>query len=331
LRMGHLLLSGPLRYYPRYEGSPLRCGPPILGWERTGNRLDCVLLGMKVNMPLVTLLTGAALGVGVLVASMLSPSSTASASSTGATSPSSPAFTFTAPASAASGTASATTPTTAPAVTTSAPAVTPTSASAPAVTPTSASAPTAAPATTPAATASSSKSYVPPMANYVAQVNGGGAAVAISVHKGKAVAYVCNGHAVAAWYRGTAAHGKLNLTGKNGATLSVNYGSGHATGSLKADGVHYSFSAPMVHGVVPTGQRPPGLYEATATVDGVQIKAGWIVLPDGSQVGSVEYDPNSAIPPTAQAPLLNLTTGTAQYDGVTLVASLISGLTGSGF
>jgi len=281
---------------------------------------------MKVNMPLVTLLSGAALGVGVLVASMLSPSSTASASSTGATSPPSPAFTVTAPppASTASGTAPATTPTTASATApTSAPAT------APVVTPTSASA--AAPATTPAATGSSSTSYVPPQADYVAQVNGGGAAVAISVHKGKAVAYVCNGHAVAAWYRGSAANGKLNLTGKNGARLSVDYRSGKAKGSLTADGVQYSFSAPMVHGVVPTGQRPPGLYEATATVDGVSIKAGWIVLPDGSQVGSVEYDPGSAIPPTAQAPLLNLATGTAQYDGVTLVASLISGLTGSGF
>jgi hypothetical protein len=276
---------------------------------------------MKVNMPLVTLLSGAALGVGVLVASMLQPGSTASASASGATSPPSPAFTFTAPpASHASGTASAPAPATA---STTAPAT------APAVTPTSASA--AAPATTPAAAASSSTSYVPPQADYVAQVNGGGAAVAISVHKGKAVAYVCNGHAVAAWYRGSVAHGKLNLTGKNGATLSVDYGAGKASGSLTADGVHYSFSAPMVHGVVPTGHRPPGLYEATATVDGVKIKAGWIVLPDGSQVGSVEYFADSAVTPTAQAPVLDLTTGTAQYDGVTLVASLISGLTGSGF
>jgi hypothetical protein len=66
-------------------------------------------------------------------------------------------------------------------------------------------------------------------------------------------------------------------------------------------------------------------------VGGVSIKAGWVVLPDGSQVGSVEYDPGSAVPPTAQAPALNLTTGTAPYDGVTLVASLISGFTGSGF
>jgi hypothetical protein len=244
-------------------------------------------------MPLVTLLSGAALGLGVLIASMISPASTASASSNGATSPPSPAVT------------------------------------APAVTPTSASA--AAPQTTPAASSSTSTSYVPPQADYVAMVDGGGAAVAISVHHGKAVAYVCNGHAVAAWYRGTAAHGKLNLTGKNGARLTVDYRSGKAEGSVMADGVQYTFSASMVHGVVPTGQRRPGLYEATATVHGVGVKAGWIVLPDGSQVGSVEYFPGSAIPPTAQAPLLDLATGTAQYDGVTLVATLISGLTGSGF
>jgi hypothetical protein len=272
---------------------------------------------MKVNMPLVTLLSGAALGVGVLIASIVSTPSTASASSTSATSPPAPAFTVTAPppASSASGTAPATTPATTPAT-------------APAAATTTA--PASAPATTPAAAASSSTN-APPQADYVAQVNGGGAAVAISVHKGKAVAYVCNGHAVAAWYRGTATNGKLDLTGKDGARISVDYGSGHAAGSLTADGMHYTFSAPMVHGVVPTGQRPPGLYEATATVHGVMIKAGWIVLPDGSQVGSVEYFANSAIPPTAQAPLLNLTTGTASYDGVTLVASLISGLTGSGF
>jgi hypothetical protein len=289
---------------------------------------------MKLNMPLVTLLSGAALGVGVLVASMVWPSGTASANSNGATSPSSPAFTVTAPApaSTASGTAPATTPTTASAT---APATTPTTApttapaTAPAVTPTSASA--AAPQTTPAATSSTSSSYVPPQADYVAMVNGGGAAVAISVHQGKAVAYICDGHAVAAWYRGTAVHGKLDLTGKNGARLRVDYRSGKEEGSVMADGVRYTFSASMVHGVLPTGHRKPGLYEATATVHGVKIKAGWIVLPDGSQVGSVEYFPDSAIPPTAQAPLLDLATGTAQYDGVTLVASLISGLTGSGF
>jgi hypothetical protein len=171
---------------------------------------------------------------------------------------------------------------------------------------------------------------VPPKADYVSQVNGGGAAVAISVHAGKAVAYVCNGHAVAAWLRGTAKAGKLELTGKNGARLDVSYRTGKASGSITADGTKYSFSAPLVHSSS-SGHRRPGLYEATAMVHGVPIKAGWVVLPNGSQVGSVEYFPGSDVIPTAQAPVLDLTTGTAQYDGVTLVASLISGSTGSGF
>jgi hypothetical protein len=273
---------------------------------------------MKPNMPLVTLLTGAALGVGVLVVSMLSPSSTASASGYGA-----------APASSAPGGASAAAPATTPATTSPAT----TSPAAPATTsPATApgTAPATAPGTAPSAAQSVPKADIPPKADYVARTASGGAAVAISVHAGKAVAYICNGHAVAAWLRGTAKAGQLELTGKNGARLDVSYRTGKATGSIMADGTKYTFSAPLVHRGS-SGHRPPGLYEATAKVDGVQIKAGWVVLPGGSQVGSVEYDPGSAIAPTAQAPVLDLTTGTAQYDGITLVASLISGLTGSGF
>jgi hypothetical protein len=294
-----------------------------------------VLLGMKLNMPLVTLLAGLALGVGVLVASMLSPASAASASGYSATSAASatgavkPAPASSAPgggASAAGGGASAAAPATTPATTSATtPAITSTTAPAGSTT-----APATAPGTVPAATASVPKADIPPKADYVARTASGGGAVAISVHAGKAVAYMCNGHAVAAWLKGTAKAGKLELTGKNGARLDVSYRTGKATGSLMADGHKYNFSAPLVHRGS-SGHRPPGLYEATATVHGVKIKAGWVVLPGGSQVGSVEYFADSAIAPTAQAPVLNLTTGTAQYDGVTLVASLISGLTGSGF
>jgi len=287
---------------------------------------------MKPNMPLVTLLTGAALGVGVLVASMLSPSSTASASGYGATPAASKSMAVKpAPASSASGGTSAAAPATTSA-TTSAPASATTSAPAPATTSVTvpATAPATAPGTVPAATASVPKADVPSKADYVARTDSGGAAVAISVHAGKAVAYMCNGHAVAAWLKGTAKAGKLELTGKNGARLDVSYRTGKATGSIMADGTKYSFSAPLVHRGS-SGHRPPGLYEATATVHGVKIKAGWVVLPGGSQVGSVEYFADADVTPTAQAPVLDLTTGTAQYDGVTLVASLISGFTGSGF
>jgi hypothetical protein len=292
---------------------------------------------MKLTMPLVTLLTGLALGVGVLIASMLSPASAASANGYGATSAApatgavKPAAASSAPGGAApGGGASAAAPastsaTTPAATTTTAPAATSTTAPA-----SSTTAPAGTKTTAPAATASVPQADIPPKADYVARTDSGGGAVAISVHAGKAVAYMCNGHAVAAWLRGTAKAGKLELTGKNGARLDVSYRTGKATGSIMADGTKYTFSAPLVHRGS-SGHRPPGLYEATATVHGVKIKAGWVVLPGGSQVGSVEYFADSDVAPTAQAPVLDLTTGTAQYDGVTLVASLISGLTGSGF
>ncbi len=276
---------------------------------------------MKLNTPLVTLLAGLVLGVGVLVTSAVWTSGSSAATSAGnpyGTALSSPAATTAAPAVSASS-SPATAPTTAPATpATTSPAPTTAATTAPAQ------------ATAPAATSSGTQKDVPAKADYVAKVNGGGAAVAISVSGTKAVAYLCNGGAVASWLRGTVSNGKLNLTGKNGAHLSLDYRKADAAGSITTDGNHYTFSAPLVHRVSSL-HRQPGLYEATAMVHGVMIKAGWIVLQDGSQIGSVEYDPDSAIPPTAEAPVLNLATGTAQYDGVTLVASLISGISGSGF
>jgi hypothetical protein len=281
---------------------------------------------MKLNTPLVTLLSGLALGVGVLVASAVWPSGSSSAgASSGGSGTTSPAAVATTVAVPLSSSAAAPATTAAPVTTT---ATTPVPATTPAAVPTTA--PGTAPATAPGTAPAASATDVPPQADYVAQVNGGGAAVAVSVHGDKAVAYVCNGHAVAAWYRGKAAGGKLNLMGKNGARLTVDYRKADASGSLTADGMQFTFSAPIVHRGSSL-HRQPGLYEATATVHGVKVKAGWIVLPDGGQIGSVEYFPDSAIPPTAQAPVLDLTTDTASYDGVTLVASLISGITGSGF
>jgi hypothetical protein len=275
---------------------------------------------MKLNTPLVTLLAGLVLGVGVLVTSAVWPSGSSAATAGGNpyASSSAPAATTAAPAS------------TTAAPVQSSPSTAPTTAAPTSPSPTTAAPTAPAQATTPAAVSPTSPAYVPPKADYVGTVNGGHAAVAISVHGTKAVAYLCNGGPVASWLKGTVSNGKLNLTGKDGAHLSLDYHKADAMGSLTTDGTTFMFMAPLVHRVSSL-HRQPGLYEATAMVHGVKIKAGWIVLQDGSQIGSVEYDPDSAIPPTAEAPVLNLATGTAQYDGVTLVASLISGISGSGF
>jgi serine/threonine-protein kinase len=68
-----------------------------------------------------------------------------------------------------------------------------------------------------------------------------------------------------------------------------------------------------------------------ATVRGATVKAGWIVLADGTQVGSLNpnvNDPNSV---SQAAPKLNLSTLTASDDGVTLTATPIDAETGTGF
>jgi hypothetical protein len=229
---------------------------------------------MKIKTPYLTLLTGAALGVVLLVASMLATPKAPAAPVAAAT-----------PASAAS-----------------------------AAQPSSA-------ASTPTATAVAN---VPAKANYAGEVKGGGASVAISIHHGQAIAYVCNGSVIEAWLKGTAANGHLTMTGKGHARLSATYRTKRAVGHVIAHGVRYRFSAPAVH-------KPSGLYQAIAVVRGAKIKAGWIVLPDGTQVGSLEPDANAAAPSAKPAPALDVTTGTAQDGDTVLVATPVSGVTGSGF
>jgi hypothetical protein len=242
---------------------------------------------MKRNTPLITLLTGAALGLVLLVVSMLATPSKAPAGYAGAATPT--------PASAATAATGASSP--------------------------AAASPTAA-VSSPAATASSNAQF---RADYAGRVKGGiHASVAISIHGTQAIAYACNGLSVEAWLSGTAADGRLALTGKNGAALTGNYDSRRAFGNVFAEGITYAFSVYMV-------KKPSGLYRATADVRGATIKAGWIVLPDGTQVGSLESNADSAAPSATAAPPLDVATGTAQDGDTILHVISISGVTGSGF
>jgi hypothetical protein len=250
---------------------------------------------MRRNTPLITLLTGAALGVVLLIASMLStPSKAGTGYGAAATPP--PASSAAASSAAISSAAGQTSPASATA------------------TPSQASPSATAPAVVTA----------PVKADYAGRVQGDGASVAISIHNGQAIAYVCNGSAIEAWYKGTAVNGVLIMTGKNNAHLSAIYDFGKATGDLLAHNTDYKFTVGIVH-------KPSGLYQATALVRGATVKAGWIVLPGGIKVGSLESDANSAAPSATQAPDLDVATGTAQDGDVVLHAIPVSGVTGSGF
>ena len=253
---------------------------------------------MKRNTPLITLLVGAALGVVLLVATMLAtPSSALPASySTAAASP--------APSSPA------------PAESSEAPEQ---SSAEPAESSAAGSAPAAAPSPEPTRT-------TPTRADFAGRVGGGGGSVAVSVHGDKAIAYVCNGSTVEGWMRGKVENGKLTLTGKNQTHLTASYHAGKVTGDVKAHGTDYSFSVPTVS---KSSSKSSGLYQATAVVQGKTIKAGWIVLRDGTQIGSVEEDESAENAVTA--PKLDVATMTARIGNVVLHAVPVSGVTGSGF
>ncbi|HEX3307489.1 MAG TPA: hypothetical protein VHS32_14665, partial [Streptosporangiaceae bacterium] len=181
------------------------------------------------------------------------------------------------------------------------------------------SAPAAAPSPAPTRT-------TPTRADFVGRVGGGGGSVAVAVHGDKAIAYVCNGSTVEGWMRGKVDGDKLVLTGKNQTHLTASYHAGKVTGDVEAHGTDYSFS---VSTVSKSTSKSSGLYQATAVVQGKTIKAGWIVLGDGTQLGSVEI--NQSGKDAVTAPKLDVATMTARIGNVVLHAVPVSGVTGSGF
>ena len=246
---------------------------------------------MKIPTPVLTLIVGVALAAALLISSMTAVSDKKAALA------------------AASASAAAA----APASTTAAAATGP-----------------AAPAKTATTAASASPSptgsgfVIPPQANYDGEVQGNRGAIAIAVHEKFAVAYFCNGSTQEAWLNGTPHGGKLSMTGAGGASLTANYALGHIRGTVVVNGISYVFSITAVH-------RPSGLFESIADVRGATVKAGWIVLANGTQVGSLNPDVNAARQTSQAAPKLDLSSLKAQYGGVTLTATPVDGETGSGF
>jgi hypothetical protein len=249
---------------------------------------------MKIPTPVITLIVGLALAVSLLVSSM-SAVSAKKAALTGAS---------------ASAAANAVPAATAGTVTVTAQA---TAAVASA---------TAASSVSPSASASGF--VIPPHANYDGQVQGDLGSIAIVVHDTFAVAYFCNGSTQEAWLNGTPRGGKLSMTGKGNARLTADYALGHARGTVVVNGISYVFSIIAVH-------KPSGLFESIAVVRGATVKAGWIVLANGTQVGSLNPNVNAARQTSQPAPKLNLSSLTANDGGVTLTATPVDGETGSGF
>jgi len=249
---------------------------------------------MKISTPIITLIVGVALAASLLFSDMTAVSTKKADLAAAAASASAAAT--------ASGAATASAASTASA----------------------AASPAGAQSSSATASPTASGFVIPPHANYVGQVQGDRGSVAVVVHDSFAIAYFCNGGTQEAWLKGTPHNGKLSMTGNGGARLTANYALGHARGTVVVNGISYVFSIIAVH-------RPSGLFESIAVVRGATIKAGWIVLANGTQVGSLNPNVNAAKPVSQAAPKLNLSTLTAQDGNVTITATPIDAETGSGF
>jgi hypothetical protein len=155
--------------------------------------------------------------------------------------------------------------------------------------------------------------------NYAGHVPGAGQ-LALVVRDGEAIAYLCNGRSVEVWLQGTATGGMLQLSGQADASLVGRVDADHAAGTVVVNRASLEFDISSV-------TEPSGLYRATTRLAGATVRAGWIVLPDGSQVGVLTTDGSGPQP----APRLDVGTRRATIDGVPLTAVPIDGDTGSGF
>ncbi|WP_345377639.1 serine/threonine-protein kinase [Pseudonocardia yuanmonensis] len=168
---------------------------------------------------------------------------------------------------------------------------------------------TIAPAAAPAATGP-----VITEAVYTGRTSGNELTLAVGIKDGRAAGYLCDGKQVEAWLEGTVTGDKLVLRGKteaNAVTATLDQRS--ALGTVTAGGVQRPFSAQLALGEA-------GLFESRRSVAGLATRIGWIVLPDGSQVGIAKRGDVRE-----PAPALDPRTLQAVDGGETVTAQRLSG------
>ena len=97
--------------------------------------------------------------------------------------------------------------------------------------------------------------------------------VAVAVRDGKVAAYVCDGRSVESWLTGTASGTTATLVaGSDRLVAEVTEGALHVTGTVRGRPVDVTAAL---------ASAPAGLYR----LDGNSTTIGWIIQPDGTQVG----------------------------------------------
>ena len=170
--------------------------------------------------------------------------------------------------------------------------------------------PTETAAATPTATASeTAEDTFPEQVVYAGRAEDSQGAIAIPVLGSQAAAYFCDGRNVEAWFRGTAEGGNITLKSKSGATLEAELDGTEIKGTVQVENDTVEFE-------IDEAKRPAGLYRAR----GSKTTIGWIVLPDGSQVGVQTTGSDSSA-----APRLDPEDPQVTVDGESLDAAPVNG------
>lgn len=115
----------------------------------------------------------------------------------------------------------------------------------------------------------------PAEAMYAGDATASDIAIAVAVKGDQAAAYLCDGAAVEDWLKGTAEDGQMELTSKDGESkLSASLKGKRLAGTITIDGQELPFS-------IAVADAPAGLYRG----ENGQTTIGWIIMPNGQQVG----------------------------------------------
>jgi hypothetical protein len=171
--------------------------------------------------------------------------------------------------------------------------------------------PTETAAATPNATASETAedSTFPEQVVYAGRAEDSQGAIAVAVLGSQAAAYFCDGRNVEVWFRGTVEGGNISLKSKSGATLDAELDGNEIKGTAQVENDTVEFE-------IDEAKRPAGLYRAR----GSKTTIGWIVLPDGSQVGVQTTGSDSSA-----APRLDPEDPQVTVDGESLDAAPVNG------
>jgi hypothetical protein len=152
-------------------------------------------------------------------------------------------------------------------------------------------------------------------AAYTGRSAGNEVTVALAVKDGRAVAYVCDGKKVEAWYEGTLEGAELQLSGADGKPgITATVTDSATLGTVTVGGEDLPFAAKGV-------EAPAGLYEGRAAVRGVLTRIGWIVDEDGDVTGVANAGGTRRAAPSLDP----ANPGATRIDGVPVTVTALDG------